>query len=201
MATRYWVVSLPVQNSATSLWNRLQEQISKHSFDTPLYRVLTHSLISLEDLFLLLQFHVIMVFLFFFFFIWFFQFNVPNLRVGTLDSLLSLSDDLQKVIPPTSESNFEGFFFPDSQNVLLFFLFSFWILDTNFVNLFLFLSLFWFTESVISWTYFCGYLIANLALIWIQFRKLFYSQNVFLLILSANFVVLSSFFYQYFMNY
>lgn len=61
MATRYWVVSLPVQNSATSLWNRLQEQISKHSFDTPLYR-----------------------------------FNVPNLRVGTLDSLLSLSDDLQK---------------------------------------------------------------------------------------------------------
>lgn len=55
------MVSLPVQNSATSLWNRLQEQISKHSFDTPLYR-----------------------------------FNVPNLRVGTLDSLLSLSDDLQK---------------------------------------------------------------------------------------------------------
>ncbi|KAG2709930.1 hypothetical protein I3760_04G001800 [Carya illinoinensis] len=61
MATRYWVASLPVQNSASSLWNRLQEQISKHSFDTPLYR-----------------------------------FNVPNLRVGTLDSLLSLSDDLVK---------------------------------------------------------------------------------------------------------
>lgn len=39
MASRYWVVSLPVQNSAASVWNRLQEQISKHSFDTPLYRV------------------------------------------------------------------------------------------------------------------------------------------------------------------
>ncbi|KAM1163520.1 hypothetical protein ACFX2I_023099 [Malus domestica] len=61
MASRYWVVSLPAQNSASSLWNRLQEQISKHSFDTPLYR-----------------------------------FNIPNLRVGTLDSLLSLSDDLLK---------------------------------------------------------------------------------------------------------
>ncbi|KAK7380723.1 hypothetical protein VNO78_33239 [Psophocarpus tetragonolobus] len=61
MATRYWIVSLPVQNSASTLWNNLQEQISKHSFDTPLYR-----------------------------------FNIPNLRVGTLDSLLSLSDDLVK---------------------------------------------------------------------------------------------------------
>ncbi|QCD94033.1 V-type proton ATPase subunit C-like [Vigna unguiculata] len=61
MATRYWVVSLPVQNSASTLWNKLQEEISKHSFDTPLYR-----------------------------------FNIPNLRVGTLDSLLSLSDDLVK---------------------------------------------------------------------------------------------------------
>ncbi|KAJ6866480.1 hypothetical protein NC652_037888 [Populus alba x Populus x berolinensis] len=59
MASRYWAVSLPVQNSASSVWNNLQEQISKHSFDTPLYR-----------------------------------FNIPNLRVGTLDSLLSLSDDL-----------------------------------------------------------------------------------------------------------
>ncbi|XAR67855.1 hypothetical protein NMG60_11002782 [Bertholletia excelsa] len=61
MATRYWVVSLPVQNSASSLWARLQESISKNSFDTPLYR-----------------------------------FNIPNLRVGTLDSLLALSDDLLK---------------------------------------------------------------------------------------------------------
>ncbi|KAK6920457.1 ATPase, V1 complex, subunit C [Dillenia turbinata] len=61
MATRYWLVSLPVQSSASSLWSRLQESISKHSFDTPLYR-----------------------------------FNVPNLRVGTLDSLLALSDDLFK---------------------------------------------------------------------------------------------------------
>ncbi|XP_059304264.1 V-type proton ATPase subunit C [Lycium ferocissimum] len=63
MASRYWVVSLPVQHnsSTTSLWSRLQESISKHSFDTPLYR-----------------------------------FNIPNLRVGTLDSLLALSDDLVK---------------------------------------------------------------------------------------------------------
>ncbi|XP_057459780.1 V-type proton ATPase subunit C-like [Actinidia eriantha] len=61
MATRYWVASLPVQNSASSLWSRLQESISKHAFDTPLYR-----------------------------------FNIPNLRVGTLDSLLALSDDLFK---------------------------------------------------------------------------------------------------------
>nr|KJB76320.1 hypothetical protein B456_012G082900 [Gossypium raimondii] len=61
MASRYWVVSLPVQNSASTLWNNLQDQISKHSFDTPLYR-----------------------------------FNMSNLRVGTLDSLLALSDDLLK---------------------------------------------------------------------------------------------------------
>ncbi|TMW91853.1 V-type proton ATPase subunit C [Solanum pennellii] len=63
MASRYWVVSLPVQqnSSTTSLWSRLQESISRHSFDTPLYR-----------------------------------FNIPNLRVGTLDSLLALSDDLIK---------------------------------------------------------------------------------------------------------
>ncbi|KAK9144858.1 hypothetical protein Sjap_004761 [Stephania japonica] len=62
MATnRYWVVSLPVQNSASSLWSRLQESVSKNSFDTPLYR-----------------------------------FSTPDLRVGTLDSLLALSDDLLK---------------------------------------------------------------------------------------------------------
>ncbi|KAL0917895.1 hypothetical protein M5K25_012999 [Dendrobium thyrsiflorum] len=61
MATRYWVVSLPAQSSASGLWSRLQELISKKAFDTPLYR-----------------------------------FNTPDLRVGTLDSLLSLSDDLSK---------------------------------------------------------------------------------------------------------
>ncbi|KNA23913.1 hypothetical protein SOVF_019560 [Spinacia oleracea] len=61
MASRYWMVSLPVQSSASNLWSQLQESISKQSFDTPLYR-----------------------------------FNVPNLRVGTLDSLLSLADDLLK---------------------------------------------------------------------------------------------------------
>ncbi|PIA39465.1 hypothetical protein AQUCO_02600130v1 [Aquilegia coerulea] len=61
MASRYWVVSLPVQSSASSLWSRLQDSISKNSFDTPLYR-----------------------------------FNTPDLRVGTLDSLLALCDDLLK---------------------------------------------------------------------------------------------------------
>ncbi|KAL0415593.1 UNVERIFIED_CONTAM: V-type proton ATPase subunit C [Sesamum latifolium] len=63
MATRYWVASLPVSqgSSASSLWSRLQESISKQAFDTSLYR-----------------------------------FNIPNLRVGTLDSLLALSDDLLK---------------------------------------------------------------------------------------------------------
>ncbi|XP_010939292.1 V-type proton ATPase subunit C isoform X1 [Elaeis guineensis] len=61
MATRYWIVSLPVQSSASSRWSRLQESISKRSFDTPVYR-----------------------------------FNTPDLRVGTLDSLLALSDDLAK---------------------------------------------------------------------------------------------------------
>ncbi|KMS99091.1 hypothetical protein BVRB_3g066890 [Beta vulgaris subsp. vulgaris] len=59
MATRYWMVSLPVQSSASNLWSQLQESVSKQSFDTPLYR-----------------------------------FNVPNLRVGTLDSLLALADEL-----------------------------------------------------------------------------------------------------------
>jgi V-type H+-transporting ATPase subunit C len=54
-------VSLPVHDSPFSLWNRLQDQISKHAFDCPLYR-----------------------------------FNIPNLRVGTLDSLLALTDDLLK---------------------------------------------------------------------------------------------------------
>ncbi|CAL5444374.1 unnamed protein product [Camellia sinensis] len=37
MATRYWVVSLPVQNCASSLWTRLQQSISKRAFDTPTY--------------------------------------------------------------------------------------------------------------------------------------------------------------------
>ncbi|XP_041999479.1 V-type proton ATPase subunit C-like [Salvia splendens] len=63
MTTRYWTASLPVGqgSSASSLWSRLQESISKQAFDTALYR-----------------------------------FNIPNLRVGTLDSLLALSDDLLK---------------------------------------------------------------------------------------------------------
>ncbi|RVW52624.1 V-type proton ATPase subunit C [Vitis vinifera] len=93
MATRYWVVSLPVPTSASSLWSRLQESISKHSFDTPLYRVIVAAFLSFS--------------------IWLLGirgksnghsnslpdcvgFNTPDLRVGTLDSLLSLSDDLLK---------------------------------------------------------------------------------------------------------
>ncbi|KAF6992526.1 hypothetical protein CFC21_009509 [Triticum aestivum] len=66
MATRYWIAALPVADDnvaagKTALWARLQDAISRHSFDTPLYR-----------------------------------FTVPDLRPGTLDSLLALSDDLVK---------------------------------------------------------------------------------------------------------
>ncbi|XP_072968814.1 V-type proton ATPase subunit C [Typha angustifolia] len=61
MATRYLIVCLPAQSSASALWNRLRESMSKSAFDTALYR-----------------------------------FNIPDLRVGTLDSLLALSDDLVK---------------------------------------------------------------------------------------------------------
>uniref|UniRef100_A0A2P2KZZ4 V-type proton ATPase subunit C n=1 Tax=Rhizophora mucronata TaxID=61149 RepID=A0A2P2KZZ4_RHIMU len=68
MASRYWMVSLSVQNSATSPWGKVQEQISRNAFDTPLY-----------------------------------HFNIPNLRVGTLDSLLALGDDILK-----SNSYIEG---------------------------------------------------------------------------------------------
>lgn len=99
MASRYWVVSLPVQNSAASVWNRLQEQISKHSFDTPLYRVRL-DLSHLQLFFLLFSFHssfVFSIFIMNFDYFVFLQFNIPNLRVGTLDSLLALSDDLVKV--------------------------------------------------------------------------------------------------------
>lgn len=90
MASRYWVVSLPVQNSASTLWNNLQQQISKHSFDTPLYRV--HTSLFIISFFFFFSFHSISFSLF-----PYSQFNIPNLRVGTLDSLLSLSDDLLKV--------------------------------------------------------------------------------------------------------
>ncbi|KAG9138281.1 hypothetical protein Leryth_001490 [Lithospermum erythrorhizon] len=40
MATRYWIISLPIQANSTpqSSWPRLQDSISKHSFETPLYR-------------------------------------------------------------------------------------------------------------------------------------------------------------------
>ena len=84
MTSRYWVVSLPVKDSSSSLWNRLQEQISKHSFDTPVYRVRSNFQQRSRDYDLIL--------------ISISQFNIPNLRVGTLDSLLALGDDLLKVI-------------------------------------------------------------------------------------------------------
>lgn len=96
MASRYWVVSLPVQqtSSSTSLWSRLQDSISKNSFDTPLYRVISFLLpfcYLRSPLKLSFLDHTIQLSL------WFLQFNIPNLRVGTLDSLLALSDDLVKV--------------------------------------------------------------------------------------------------------
>uniref|UniRef100_A0A453A4J0 Uncharacterized protein n=1 Tax=Aegilops tauschii subsp. strangulata TaxID=200361 RepID=A0A453A4J0_AEGTS len=48
MATRYWIAALPVADDnvaagKTALWARLQDAISRHSFDTPLYRVSTPS--------------------------------------------------------------------------------------------------------------------------------------------------------------
>ncbi|RVX17909.1 V-type proton ATPase subunit C [Vitis vinifera] len=87
MATRYWVVSLPVPTSASSLWSRLQESISKHSFDTPLYRVIVAAFLSFSVWLLGIRGKPNGHFEFF---------NTPDLRVGTLDSLLSLSDDLLK---------------------------------------------------------------------------------------------------------
>ena len=93
MATRYWVASLPVGQgaSASSLWTRLQESISKQAFDTSLYRVFSYSSqISSTRIFPQSWFANCVVF------VWIPQFNIPNLRVGTLDLLLSLSDDLSK---------------------------------------------------------------------------------------------------------
>lgn len=60
-ATRYYLVSLPVQDSVQATWSSLQQSISKIAFDTPAYKL-----------------------------------HIPDLRVGTLDSLLTLSDDLLK---------------------------------------------------------------------------------------------------------
>lgn len=108
MATRYWVASLPVGqgSSASSVWTRLQESISKQAFDTSLYRVLLmHStfccslqISSAIRVFSQLDSPCVLDNSFFFcFFHLIIQFNIPNLRVGTLDSLLALSDDLLKV--------------------------------------------------------------------------------------------------------
>lgn len=92
--SRYWVVSLPVQTSQSVQWARLQEAISKNAFDTPLYRVSCSPRVRQDALF---RFDPSF---FFSTFVWcnsIPQFNAPDLRVGTLDSLLSLSDDLVKV--------------------------------------------------------------------------------------------------------
>ncbi|KAM0908745.1 hypothetical protein ACQ4PT_015232 [Festuca glaucescens] len=96
MATRYWIAALPVQSAdgssiaaaKTALWARLQDSISRHSFDTPLYRVSPLSPPSLDRLLLASPDSppaLARV-----------QFTVPDLRPGTLDSLLALSDDLVK---------------------------------------------------------------------------------------------------------
>lgn len=91
-ATRYWVVSLPVQTSASSSWNHLRESISKQSFDTPVYRAIdSFQHIALKAPDFMRFWSDTMDFLSFL------QFNTSDLRVGTLDSLLSLSDDLLKV--------------------------------------------------------------------------------------------------------
>ncbi|CAM6127269.1 unnamed protein product [Calypogeia fissa] len=62
MASRYCLISLPLQDSPSTTWSTLQQSINKISFDTPTYK-----------------------------------FHIPDLRVGTLDSLLTLSDELSKV--------------------------------------------------------------------------------------------------------
>lgn len=127
--------------------------------------------------FSLLQFHVIIVFLSFLYLIFPVQCSQSTCWHPRLTSLS------QRRSPKGNSSTiwiqfWRSFFL--IHRMCCFFFFFFWILDTNFVNLFLFLSLFWFTESVISSTYFCGYLIANLALIWIQFWKFFIHRMSFL---------------------
>ncbi|PRQ32666.1 putative ATPase, V1 complex, subunit C [Rosa chinensis] len=81
MASRYWVVSLPVQNSTSYLWNHLQDQISKHSFDTPLYRVTSFQDLTTHSLPFL---------------VCFVKYCFIILAVQYSQSLLSLSDDLLK---------------------------------------------------------------------------------------------------------
>ncbi|BBN09446.1 V-type H+-transporting ATPase subunit C [Marchantia polymorpha subsp. ruderalis] len=61
MASRYCLISLPLQDSVPNTWSLLQNSINKVAFDIPTYK-----------------------------------FHIPELRVGTLDSLLTLSDDLSK---------------------------------------------------------------------------------------------------------
>lgn len=46
-ANRYLLVSMPLQGSATSTWETLQQSIAKVAFDTPTYKVLVSS--SIED--------------------------------------------------------------------------------------------------------------------------------------------------------
>lgn len=46
-ANRYLLVSMPLQGSATSTWETLQQSIAKVAFDTPTYKVMVSS--STED--------------------------------------------------------------------------------------------------------------------------------------------------------
>lgn len=46
-ANRYLLVSMPLQGSATSTWETLQQSIAKVAFDTPTYKVMVSS--SMED--------------------------------------------------------------------------------------------------------------------------------------------------------
>ncbi|KAL2632072.1 hypothetical protein R1flu_016758 [Riccia fluitans] len=61
MASRYCLISLPLQDSVSITWSLLQQKLKNVAFDVFPYK-----------------------------------FQIPELRVGTLDSLLTLSDDLAK---------------------------------------------------------------------------------------------------------
>ncbi|ONK70037.1 uncharacterized protein A4U43_C05F29600 [Asparagus officinalis] len=92
------VVALPVQSSAASLWSRLQDSVSKQAFDT--LQSSAASLWSrLQDSVSKQAFDTPLN-----------RFNIPDLHVGTLDSLLALSEmhklDMSNLaqFPPTSGS-------------------------------------------------------------------------------------------------
>lgn len=75
MATRYSAV----RNPASSLWSRFQDSMTRSIPSILLSTRYTHQPTWL-------------------FIVWIWQFNIHNLRVGTLDSLFAPSDDLLNVI-------------------------------------------------------------------------------------------------------